>query len=75
MTDKQKQIFEYIADGELIKRDIVKQFQGWYYCNAAFHIGNILSRMVKAGLLERPRHGVYRKPTQHPDPDNQMQLF
>ena len=39
---------------ELIGQDI--------YTNREFHIGNILRRMVKRGLLEKEKRGVYRLP-------------
>lgn len=30
-----------------------------YYCNERFHIGNILSRMVKTGFLKRLKPGKF----------------
>lgn len=74
MTEKQKAILDYIGDHELIKKDIVNKFLGWYHCNQAFHIGSVLSRMVKAGILERPRHGVYRKKQSATPDENDPQL-
>jgi predicted transcriptional regulator of viral defense system len=30
-----------------------------YYCNERFHVGNILSRMVKTGILKRLKPGKF----------------
>jgi hypothetical protein len=32
----------------------------FYYCNERFHVGNILSRMVKGGVLIRLKKGVFK---------------
>lgn len=61
LTDKQKRILHFIGDDEVTKRKIVTRFQGWHYANASHHIGMILSRMVKSGLIDRVKKGVYKK--------------
>lgn len=60
LTEKQKLILSFIGDKEVTKREIVKEFQHWNFRNASKHIGDKLSRLVKMGVLERPRIGVYR---------------
>lgn len=61
MTPKQLQIFRFIGNGEVKKKDIVAEFGDWHYANSSFHIGNILSRMVNSGFLHRVKQGVYAK--------------
>ena len=34
-----------------------------YHANGLKHAGAMLSRMAKAGLIQRRRHGVYTLPT------------
>lgn len=47
--------------GTITKKKLLEIFGHWYYHNAAFHLGNVLGRMVKAGILERVKPGVYRR--------------
>jgi predicted transcriptional regulator of viral defense system len=41
------------------KKEIVDLLGHTYHCNGAFHIGNILSRLVGSGKLDRVKRGVY----------------
>lgn len=61
MTQQQKQIIRAAQErgGRITKKEVVEMFGGNYYCNAAFHVGNILSRMVNAGLLVREKPGIF----------------
>lgn len=54
MTDKQKIIFEFVRENEeMSKSKAVELIGNSYYCNAPKHVGDVLSRMVKSGLLKR----------------------
>lgn len=78
---RQAQVIQYIRDngGEATKKEMVKAFDSWYYCNVPHNLGLVLSNMVKRRLLVRVRRGVYkvgdgRKPAKKVDP-NQSSLF
>jgi hypothetical protein len=59
-TPKPQAILEYLRDHETItKKEAVVLIGGSYYCNAAFHVGNVLSRMVKSRLIARIKPGLY----------------
>ena len=59
---KRQILYKFLLDfPEGIKiSEIVDQFGHWYYANGAFHIGNLLSTMVKNGEAERVKIGVYK---------------
>ncbi len=63
-TGKQQQILDFIRHngGTARKAEIVTKFQGHYFHRYAADncIGAILSRMVKAGVLERVKQGTFR---------------
>lgn len=61
MTDKQKSIIGFaLKNGDKItKKEAVQLIGSCYYCNASKHVGDVLSRMVKAGLLERVKAGTF----------------
>ena len=61
LTGHQKQIIRDAQErgGRITKKEIVKMYGRCYYHNGAFHLGNILSRMVKSGLLIREKPGVF----------------
>lgn len=49
-----------------------------FYCNTEKHVGNILSRMVKANLLKREKPGVFIKSSgikQEDKDPNQTEIF
>ncbi len=46
--------------GHITKAQAVALIGSAYYCNAENHVGTVLSRMVKSGLLERIKPGVFR---------------
>lgn len=50
-------------DGTVVSSAIVEALGGQYYSNPEKHVGDIVSRMVKSGLLIRVRPGVFRLPT------------
>ena len=62
-SQKQKAILEYLVDGSKTKAQIVNRFKTWQYRNQNKHIGEILSRMVKQGLIIRIEKGIYARKT------------
>lgn len=60
MTQQQRNILRAAAanGGTITKREVA-DMSGSYFCNADKHLGAILSRMVKSGLLKRIRPGVF----------------
>ena len=82
-TTKQSQVIAYLRTVESAKKaDIYRNVKFGYYCNWQHHLGELLSRMVNRGLIERVSKGVYKlsdKPNgrynvEQPDP-NQTNLF
>lgn len=78
MTTEQKEILTWAhsVGGCFTKQEAVKQFP--YYHNTEKHLGDRLSRMVDAGLLERTAPGKYKigKGKKAPATEtNQLQLF
>lgn len=68
-------------NGELTKKQAVEAIGGRYYCNADHHVGEVLSKMVKAGLFERIKPGHFKvkninsvRTTGKADP-NQQSIF
>lgn len=88
-SHKQKEILRLFHPGiEITKQTIVKNCGLRYYHNAEKYIGEILSRMVAQGLIDRVRPGVFVLPEKSkaktakanntkpvPINDNQMDLF
>jgi predicted transcriptional regulator of viral defense system len=82
MTTDQRAILNFVrSKGEATKREIC-EIADRYYCNGDNYVGERLSRMVDAGLLERVRPGVFRvgkgkeKPAKvEPGNENQLNLF
>ena len=81
-SPKQRQILAMFTDSSstVTKKGIVNKFGGHYYYAASKYIGEILSRMVEGGLLERVKPGVFKlgkgKPGKAQNEDkNQMSLF
>ena len=81
MTPDQRKIINFIqSKGTATKAEIVALDGGQYYCNADKYIGDRLSRMVNAGMLERVKPGVFRigsgkNPGNDPVNENQTKLF
>lgn len=80
MTEYQKKIFEEARkNGQITKRQAVELIGKRYYANADKHVGDVLSRMVKSGLLKRIKNGVFelgsRTKKHTPSPENQLNLF
>jgi hypothetical protein len=81
--DRRNEINKYLnANGGKITLDqAVDVIGASYYSNARFHVGNVLSRMVKSGKLTRIRPGVFErrteenKPTRKVSDPDQLDLF
>lgn len=59
-SQKQKEILRLFHPGiEITKQTIVRTCGIYYYDNAGKYIGEILSRMVEDGLIDRVRPGVF----------------
>ncbi len=64
ISEKQKEILEFIQeskDSQITKQQAVDLIGGCYYCNESKHTGDVLTRMVKRGLLKRVSRGVYER--------------
>ena len=81
MTPDQRKIINFIqSKGTATKAEIVAFDGGQYYRNADKYIGDRLSRMVNAGILERVKPGVFKigsgkKSGTEPVNENQTTLF
>ena len=61
LSPKQKAIIKLMQDndGKTTKAEAVILLQSQYYCNAEKYVGDILSRMVRIGLIDRVKNGVF----------------
>jgi len=61
MTHEQKQIMAFARQKgcAFTKAEIVEAIGKEYYCNGDKHLGDRLSRMVNANLLNRVKPGVF----------------
>ena len=58
MTPNQKKILNAIRErGRLTKQEACELIP--YYHNTEKHVGDVLTRMVRAGLIKRESRGVY----------------
>jgi len=78
LSEKQKKVLEYARahDGKITKKEAMDIIDTHYH-NGEKHVGDVLSRMVNAGLLIREKLGHFRigKGRQVPEPENQTKLF
>lgn len=62
-SNKQQAVLNFLyGEKAMSKKEIMigLMVQYWYYCNAEKHFGELLSRMVKSGFIERERKGYYK---------------
>jgi predicted transcriptional regulator of viral defense system len=65
MNQRIKMILAFVAEyGSITIEDADAYFGGGYYANGRKHIGAVLSRMVRVGLLVRAGRGRYELPKQ-----------
>lgn len=58
---KQQEIQVYLSKVPCATLDeIYANTSIWYYANEKKHLGEILSRMVKSGKIERVKKGIFR---------------
>lgn len=65
-------------EGRFTLEDAVQWIGRSYYANGRKHTGDVLSRMVKAGLLKREKPGVFvlaKSARKTEAPDNSLSLF
>lgn len=79
MTYKQTILFEWCrSNTQINKRKAVELIGHNYFTNADKHVGDVLSRMVKAGLFKRIKPGVFAlgdRTKKEVVPENQLDLF
>lgn len=83
--DRQKEVLNAFKEGEVLSKNQIKERSGIsYYYNTDKHLGDVLSRMVKNGLLIRIKKGYYQwlgrtvpnhKAKEIIQPKNQTKLF
>lgn len=65
LSTKQKSVLAYIRQhGRITTDEAVTIIGGDYFGNASFHVGAVLSRMVKSKLVRREKRGVFAAPIQ-----------
>ncbi|WP_288435344.1 hypothetical protein [uncultured Chryseobacterium sp.] len=79
MKNKQRVILDWVRNNnEITKSKAIELIGGSYYCNSTKHVGDILSRMVKSGLLHRVKNGLFvigTRVNSDPVTENQLRLF
>lgn len=81
LSDKQKKVIEFcLSNNNTISKKQAMGLINTHYCNGEKHVGEVLSRMVKQGLLVRikPGHFQLGKGTKNKPStidNNQVNLF
>lgn len=66
MSPYQLDILRYVkAEGQATTSQIIDRFKYRYFRNARKHVQATLTRMVKAGKIERIKRGTYQVCDQH----------
>jgi len=61
MTPKQIEVIEYLRTVKCATvSNIYNNVSFGYYCNQSANMGKLLARMVKTGMIERLRPGVFK---------------
>ncbi len=76
-STKQAYILKMISESEsrtVTKKQVCEKIR--YYHNTEFYVGQILSSMVKQGMLIRIKNGLFKRGSMVKEPDkNQTNLF
>lgn len=73
MSPKQSIVVAHLRQHNRITlREAVGLIGGDVYCNRSFHVGNVLSNMVKRGMLVRVKRGVFELPPVTVEPPLQL---
>ena len=61
ITEKQKKIlqFAYNNENKVTSKNALELIGNDYYCNSEKYVSEVLSRMVKSGLLKRVKKGSF----------------
>jgi len=75
LSAKQKKVLAFCHqnDGKITKKQAMELIDDTH-CNGEKYVGEVLSRMVKAGLLTREKRGQY-KVGKASEPINQQSMF
>lgn len=69
MSPKQTEVMKFFADHEYLTINQAVELIGKnIYHNASFHVGNVLSNMVKRGMIRRVKRGVFALPLKSGEP-------
>lgn len=61
ITRKRKAILDFLrGNAEMTLEQAVEMIGGDIYHNSNFHVGNLLNAMVKVGMIQRVKRGVFR---------------
>jgi predicted transcriptional regulator of viral defense system len=59
-TTKQNAVMAFLRQhGQMTLSQAVELIGGDVYANQAFHVGNVLRRMIARGMIRRVKRGVY----------------
>lgn len=74
MTDNQRKIVEFAKqnNNQITKKQACELIK--YYLNTQKHVGDILTRMVRANMLKRVKNGLYELSSGQVEITNQTQL-
>lgn len=80
--EKQKEILDFLSKvPQATLNDIYTNVSFSYYCNANKHLGDMMSRLVNSGKVERLKKGTFKfvsfvgKKKQSENNENQTSLF
>jgi predicted transcriptional regulator of viral defense system len=64
LSDAQRILVKFVVENQaMTTQEAISQLCHRYYSNAEFQVAEVLTRLVKAGILERKARGVYVLPT------------